>query len=115
MGAAILQNRITDEQLKQIKDIIITFKKRLKTYPFNGYYSFGIVHQYDIYLILCIVYYVLMNDQTALFNIEKKVIITSTESVNSLKLQNNKRKHKQIIYFDLNSSEKYKMETTFGL
>ena len=56
-----------------------------------------------------------MNDQTALFNIEKKVIITSTESVNSLKLQNNKRKHKQIIYFDLNSSEKYKMETTFGL
>ena len=43
MGAAILWNSITDEHLKQSKDIT-TFKKRLKTYLFNGYYCSGIVH-----------------------------------------------------------------------
>ena len=43
MGAAILWNSISDDHLKQSRDIT-TFKKRLKPYPFNGYYCSGIVH-----------------------------------------------------------------------
>ena len=43
MGAATLWNSITDEHLKNSKDIT-TFKKRLKTYLYKGHYCSGIAH-----------------------------------------------------------------------
>ena len=42
MATATLWNNISDEYLKQSKDII-TVKKRLKTFLFNGYYCSDVV------------------------------------------------------------------------